>query len=128
MTRRHFLIGCAAAVAIGSSALAQTPSESFLKSPIVQSYPSGYGGMGYDVQHLADVCSRANGTVSWEAASTDTILTCNRLDPLTNGRLIIRWLLRPVHKGEETGAAVIEISANQVILNRVAMEQLMSRL
>jgi len=128
MTRRHFLIGCAAAVAIGSSALAQTPSESFLKSPIVLSYPSGYGGMGYDVQHLADVCSRANGTVSWEAASTDTILTCNRLDPLTNGRLIIRWLLRTVHQGEETGTAVIEISANQVILDRVATEQLMSGL
>lgn len=128
MTLRHFLIGCAAAVVVGSSALAETPSESFLKSPIVLSYPSGYGGMGYNVQHLADVCIRANGTVSWESASTDTILTCNRLDPLTNGRLILRWLLRTVHQGEETGAAVIEISANQVVLDRVAMEQLMSRL
>lgn len=128
MTLRHFLIGCAAAVVVGSSALAETPSESFLKSPIVLSYPSGYGGMGYNVQHLADVCIRANGAVSWESASTDTILTCNRLDPLTNGRLILRWLLRTVHQGEETGAAVIEISANQVVLDRVAMEQLMSRL
>lgn len=128
MILRRFLIGFAAAVAISSSAQAKTPSESFLKSPIVLSYPSGYGGMGYDVQHLADVCIRANGTVSWEAASTDTILTCNRLDPLTNGRLILRWLLRTVHKGEETGTAVIEISANQVVLDRVAMEQLMSRL
>jgi hypothetical protein len=55
MILRHFLIGCGTAVAIGSSALAQTPSESFLKSSIVLSYPSGYGGMGYDVQHLVDV-------------------------------------------------------------------------
>src|SRR3569623_1748141 len=128
MTRRHFLIGCAAAVAIGSSALAQTPSESFLKSPIVLSYPSGYGGMGYDVQHLADVCIRADGSVSCEADSTDTNLTCNRLDPLPKGRLILRWLLRPVQEGKETGAAVIEISANQVVLDRVAMEHFMSRL
>jgi hypothetical protein len=128
MSLRHFLIGCGAAVAVGSSVLAQTPSESFLKSPIVLSYPSGYGGMGYDVRHLADVCTRANGTVSWEAANTDTILTCNRLDPLTSGRLVIRWLLRIVHKGEETGAAVIEISANQIVLDRAAMENLMSRL
>jgi hypothetical protein len=128
MILRNFLIGCVTAIAVSSSALAQTPSESFLKSPIVLSYPSGYGGMGYDVQHLADVCSRAHGTVSWEAANTDTILTCNRLDPLTNGRLIIRWLLRTVHQGEETGTAVIEISANQIVLDRTAMEQLMSRL
>jgi hypothetical protein len=128
MILRHFLIGCGAAVAVGSSALAQTPPESFLKSPIVLSYSSGYGGMGYDVQHLADVCTRASGTVSWEVASADTILTCNRLDPLTNGRLIIRWLLRTVHQGEEIGVAVIEISANQIVLDRVAMEQLMSRL
>jgi len=128
MIMNRFLIGCTTAVAVGSSALAQTPSESFLKSPIVLSYPSGYGGMGYDVQHLADVCIRADGSVSWEAASTDTILTCNRLDPLTKGRLILRWLLRPVQEGKETGAAVIEISANQVVLDRVAMEHFMSRL
>src|SRR6266851_3770129 len=97
-TPRYELLGTAiigACLSAASCSSAWTPPASFLERLVTLIYPFGPGGMGYNVKHLVVVCVHGQGQVSWEKSDSDTIMTCDRTDPLSKARFLSRWLLRP---------------------------------
>lgn len=106
--------GCLAAASC-SPTLA--PAADFLERPVTLMYPSGPGGMGYNVQHLVDVCVRGQGVVSWERSDSDTLMSCDRTDPLSRARFLSRWLLRPFDVKPLAGSTVATVAIVGLAVN-----------
>jgi len=122
-----------ACLSVASCSLASTPTADFLERLVTLIYPSGPGGMGYNVKHLVDVCLEGKGEVSWEKSDSDTIMTCDRTDPLSKVRFLSRWLLRPSDVKNSDGStvatvAIVGLAVNGQNISRSDLEILASSL
>ena len=122
-----------ASLSMSSCAPTWTPATTFLERAVVLIYPSGPGGMGYKVKHLADICARGNGAVDWEQSDSDAILICDRIDPASKARFVSRWLLRPGELDNPDGskvatAAILGLAINGQSIDRSALEVIASGL
>jgi hypothetical protein len=89
--------------------------------------------MGYNVKHLVDLCVEGQGEVSWEKSDSDTIMTCDRTDPLSKARFLSRWLPRPSDVKNADGStvatvAIVRLAVNCQNINRSDLEIIASSL
>ena len=120
-------------LAAASCSTTFTPPADFLERFVTLVYPSGPGGMGYRVEHLVDVCVQGKGEVSWDQSDSNTIMTCDRTDPLSRARFLSRWLLRPSDVKNPDGstvatAAIVGLAVNGQNISRSDMEIIASGL
>lgn len=122
-----------ACFSVASCSPASTQTAAFLERAVMLIYPSGPGGMGYNVKHLVEVCVEGKGAVSWEPSDSDTIMICDRTDPLSKARFVSRWLLRPADLQNPDGskiatAAIVGLAVNGQSIDRAALEAIASGL
>lgn len=120
-------------LSVASCSPASAPAAAFLERAVMLIYPSGPGGMGYNVKHLVEVCVEGKGAVSWEQSDNDSIMICDRTDPLSKARFVSRWLLRPADLQNPDGstiatAAIVGLAVNGQNIDRAALEVIASGL